>query len=113
MKKISIQTIFVYAIILFWGIPFLKDLLPVKDAKEIIWTCIVLINPIFVAVMSFLFVMQEQEWNWNLPLGLMLCFLPLPFLFYDAITLWMLPIYGIGSFLGMGLAQVWIKKRSS
>lgn len=112
-QTLSLQTVFIYALILFWGVPFLQDFLPKQDAQEIVWTCIWLVNTIYVGISSFLYTKQHVKWNWYLPLGLMLCFLPLPFLFYEWQMMIFVPIYGIISFLAMGIAMLGKKKQTN
>lgn len=110
MKKYmsSIQSVFMLTVVLFWGIPFVKDLLPAKDAQEIIRTCIYLVNPCFCFAAGY-FCEQKEQKTWYLPLGILLIYVPLPFLFYEMKDLFALPIYVIACLLGMAFVSLYHK----
>lgn len=105
----SLQSIFIMAVILFWLVPFIQDILPKKDAGEILQACVWLINTLFCAVVGYLYG-KGQGKNWYLPLGLMLIFLPLPFLFYPISTLSVLLFYGVASIAGMLIGNRFYKR---
>lgn len=95
----SIQSLFIVTVLLFWGLPFIKDLLPEKDAQEIIQACLLLVNPMFCLLMTYRYC-QNNPFTWYLPFGLMLIFIPLPFLFYQWNDLFYVPMYGLATCLG-------------
>lgn len=96
----SLQSIFIMAVLLFWVVPFVQDMLPQKDAGEIVQVCVWLINTLFCGISGYLYG-KEQGRNCHLPVGLILIFLPLPFLFYPISTLSVLVVYGTVSTAGM------------
>lgn len=100
-QTITLQKIFVYIVILFWGVPFIQDILPQKDAQEIVWTCVYFINSVVCLLLSYLYTTNNHQINWYLPLGLVLIFLPLPFLFYEISYLMVLPLYAGLGIIGM------------
>lgn len=89
----SLQSIFIMAVLLFWLVPFVQDMLPQKDAGEIMQACAWLLNTLFCAIAGYLYG-KGQGKNWYLPLGLMLIFLPIPFLFYPLMMAVCVPLYG-------------------
>lgn len=108
-ETITLQKAFIYIVILFWGVPFVQDLLPQKDAQEIVWTCVYFINAVACIIVSYSYTKGSHKVSWYLPLGCMLIFLPLPFLFYELSYLIALPLYGACSMLGMMLTKFIVK----